>query len=559
MKQKQRRVWSFLLAVAIWVTFSIPAAAASKDTLDAAVTDTAAYVYLTVKHPQVGSIGGEWAVLGLARSDYPVPDTYVQDYYAAVESDVKACDGKLHDKKYTEYSRVIVALSAIGKDARNVAGYDLTKALGDYDRTIWQGLNGPIWALIALDSRDYPMPQNAEAETQATRQMYVDRILECQLKDGGWSLFGGSVFASDSDGVSDPDITGMALQALAKYQDQPAVKKASQEALAEMSKRQRDDGGFDGWDDASNVESSVQMLVALGELNIPFDDSRFVKNGNSIIDGLLAFYKQGGGFVHKLKGTGSDQMATEQGFYGLVAAKRALEGKNSLYRMGDAGVAAVSVSAEQQSGTVALPGKHADVKGSVIIHPGKTFDDLTGDNTHPHQAAIEGLAARGIIDGKGGGKFDPEANMSRAEFAAIVDKALGLVPAATSAFSDVPKDKWYAPYVGTAYTYDIINGKGETTFDPDGIITRQEASIMVERAARLCGIATEMDGGHVADVLAQFTDYVSADQWAQSSLAFCYNQNILDQAQLEIRPKEAIKRGEIAQMLYQLLDRANLL
>ena len=51
---------------------------------------------------------------------------------------VKACDGNLHDKKYTEYSRLIVALSSIGKDARNVAGYDLTKALGDYDKTIWQ-------------------------------------------------------------------------------------------------------------------------------------------------------------------------------------------------------------------------------------------------------------------------------------------------------------------------------------------------------------------------------------------------------------------------------------
>ena len=119
-------------------------------------------------------------MLGLARSGYDVPDSYYQDYYATVETYVKACDGKLHDKKYTEYSRVIVALSSIGKDARNVGGYDLTKPLGDYDKTIWQGLNGPIWALIALDSRDYPMPENPGAETQATRQMYIDRILECQ-------------------------------------------------------------------------------------------------------------------------------------------------------------------------------------------------------------------------------------------------------------------------------------------------------------------------------------------------------------------------------------------
>ena len=133
------------MALAILFSVSAAALAAVTDTaLADAVTDTAQYMYKTVKSPQVGSIGGEWAVLGLARSGYEVPEEYYQDYYGTVEAYVKACDGNLHDKKYTEYSRVIVALSAIGKDARDVAGYDLTKPLGDYDKTIWQGLNGPI-------------------------------------------------------------------------------------------------------------------------------------------------------------------------------------------------------------------------------------------------------------------------------------------------------------------------------------------------------------------------------------------------------------------------------
>ena len=233
MKQWKERGLSLLLVLALLMSLSVTAlAAVSKDTLADAITDTAAYLYKTVKSPQVGSIGGEWAVLGLARSGYDVPEQYYQDYYATVEEYVKACNGMLHEKKYTEYSRLIVALSSIGKDARDVAGYDLTKALGDYDKTIWQGLNGPIWALIALDSRNYPMPENPQAKTQATRQMYIDRILECQLPDGGWSLFGGTAAASSGDNTSDPDITGMALQALAKYQDQTAVKKATDEALA---------------------------------------------------------------------------------------------------------------------------------------------------------------------------------------------------------------------------------------------------------------------------------------------------------------------------------------
>ena len=177
MKQRWRRPVSLALAWVLALSLSTGAwAAVSDERLADAVTDTAAYMYRTVKDPQVGSIGGEWAVLGLARSGYEVPEEYYQKYYATVESYVKACDGVLHDKKYTEYSRLIVALSSIGKDARDVAGYDLTKPLGDYGKTIWQGLNGPIWALIALDSKDYPMPENPEAATQATRQMYIDRI-----------------------------------------------------------------------------------------------------------------------------------------------------------------------------------------------------------------------------------------------------------------------------------------------------------------------------------------------------------------------------------------------
>ena len=232
MTQLRRRCVSFLLALGLVLGLSANASAAvSDDKLAGAVADTAEYMYETVKNPQIGSVGGEWAVLGLARSGYDVPEEYFQDYYAAVEAYVRACSGKLHDRKYTEYSRVIVALSSFGQDARDVAGYDLTKPLGDYDKTVWQGINGPIWALIALDSRDYPVPVNKEAATQATRQMYIDCILDCQLPDGGWSLFGDTA-ASSGGGVSDPDITGMALQALAQYQNQPAVARATEEALA---------------------------------------------------------------------------------------------------------------------------------------------------------------------------------------------------------------------------------------------------------------------------------------------------------------------------------------
>ncbi|MGM9605843.1 MAG: S-layer homology domain-containing protein [Faecousia sp.] len=553
MARYKKQGLSLLLALALLLGLSAHAfAAVSDDVLENAIENTALYMYQTVKSPQVGSIGGEWAVLGLARSSYEVPEEYYQDYYAAVEAYVEACGGVLHEKKYTEYSRVIVALSSIGKDARNVAGYDLTKPLGDYDKTIWQGLNGPIWALIALDSRNYPMPQNPEAETQATRQMYIDRILECQLPDGGWSLFGGTAAASAGDGVSDPDITGMALQALAKYQDQPAVAKATEEALTCMSKQQDSSGGFSSWGTA-NSESCVQMIVALCELGIPLDDPRFVKNGNTMLDNLMTFYLPGNGFLHTTNGSGSNQMASEQAFYGLVAAQRAAQGKNSLYRMSDA----ISITAgEGQQAGAGLEGKHADVQVQAILYPGKTFDDISA---HVNQPAIEALAARGIIDGKGNNLFDPDATMTRAEFAAIVVRGLGLTPQANDTFTDVPSDKWYAPYIGTASSYGLINGVGGGRFNPDGAITRQEAATMVARAAKLCGMDTSLDSGTVRDVLAQFGDYVTAGEWARESLAFCYREGILDDSELNIQPQTPVKRCEVAQMLYNLLGSAELL
>lgn len=555
MARIKRSAAALLLILAL--ALGLPAgafAAAADDTLTAAIADTAQYVYETVKSPQVGSIGGEWAVLGLARSGYEVPERYYQDYYATVEDYVEACGGVLHDKKYTEYSRVIVALSAIGKDARDVAGYDLTVPLGDYDKTIWQGLNGPIWALIALDSAGYPMPENPEAETQATRQMYIDRILECQLPDGGWSLFGGTESATAGDGTADPDITGMALQALAKYQDQPAVAAATREALACMSEQQSADGGFSSWGTA-NAESVVQMIVALCELGISLEDPRFVKDGTTMLDNLMTFYRPGEGFLHTQSGSGSSLMATEQGFYGLVAAQRAAEGRSSLYRMSDALSIPDAVETETTKGQ-GLAGKDPAVTARPITSPGKTFPDIAFSG---QIAAIEALAARGVIDGKSDGNFDPEGSMTRAEFATIVVRALGLTPADTGAFTDVASTAWYAPYVGAASTYGLINGVGEGRFNPEGTITRQEAAVLVARAAELCGLDTEMDAAAVRNMLAQFPDYMTCAQWARTQLAFCCREGILSQSELNIRPQDAATRAEVAQMLFNLLSRANLL
>lgn len=547
MAQLRKRSISLLLAVILMLSLCVPAMAATEKDITAAVTKSAEYMLSAVKTPQVGSIGGEWAVIGLARSGYAVPQEYWDDYYATVEDYVESCKGVLHNKKYTEYSRVVVALTAIGADPTNVAGYDLLKPLGDFDKTIWQGINGPIWALIALDSGNYDMPINAEAKTQATRQLYIDEILSRQLNDGGWNL-------SDKggNGQSDPDITGMALQALAKYQSQSAVKTATDKALTCLSNMQDNRGGYASWE-TSNSESVVQVIVALCELGIDLNDSRFTKNGITLLDNLFSYRNADGSFSHTANGSGNDQMSSEQGFYGIVAVMRAMQGKNSLYRMSDC---SIRISGNAGVDTIGLPGKHADVQKVPVTVPGTTFADITN---HANKTAIEELAARGIITGYNATSFGPNDTMTRAQFATIVVRGLGLPLMTTNNFSDVKAGSWYASYVGTAYSYGIVNGRTATTFDPEGTITRQEAAAMVARAAKLCGMDTELETYEILNVLAQFGDYMSIGEWARESMAFCYGEDILDQSDWNVEPNRAILRCEIAQMLYNMLVKATLM
>ena len=534
MKQFGQRGVGLLVLLALVMNLVLPAAAAGTKQISQAVQTSADYMLSAVPGPAVSAIGGEWAVIGLARSGCTVPKGYYEDYYDRVVDYTVRHKGVLHTKKYTEYSRVILALAALGQDARNVGGYDLTAPLGDFDKTVYQGINGAIWALIALDSRDYPMPTGT-----ATRQKYVDYILSKQHADGGWGLTGTT---------ADPDVTAMALQALSGYRKQNKVATAVKQGLNCLSGLQNADGSFSTYGTAT-AESCAQVLTALCQLGITPEDKRFIKKNNTVVDALLNYCLTNGSFCHT-KGGQSDLMATEQGFYALVALQRMSAGQSALYAMTDA----PSLLKTQSTG--ALSGKHPDVRVHSVVNPGITFSDVVG---HPNRDAIQTLARYGIVSGKGGGKFAPKDSLARAEFAAMAINSLGLSQKQTKAFSDVKSNHWFAGYVGGVCHYGIASGKGNGRFDPNGTITRQEAAVMVARAAALCGMDTEMTGAQIRRALVGFSDYVTAADWAQGSLAFCYSNDVLDGAALDVRPTQAISRGEAAQMFCVLLEKAGLL
>ena len=273
-----------------------------------------------------GSVGGEWAVIGLSRAGL-LTDEAAQSYAQAAEDYVEQADsGRLDHSKSTENSRTILGLTAAGYDASNVAGVDLTSGLSDMNYLRIQGLNGPIWALIALDCHSYDIPQCAEGGEQTTREGLVVEILTSQCSDGGWTLAGDT---------ADVDMTAMALTALAPYQEETNVKAAVEQALTWVSNAQQDDGGFMSWGTA-NSESCSQVIVALTTLGIdPTSDERFIKEGGTVLDALCAFACEGGGFRHSSDQAEPDGMATEQGFYALAAYDRFRQGKTRLFDMTD--------------------------------------------------------------------------------------------------------------------------------------------------------------------------------------------------------------------------------
>lgn len=348
----------------------------------------ARYILERVKEPNVGTSNGEWSVMDLLRgmyigADYMnyIEEGYFTDYLKRVEQYVIDRDGDLHFAKSTEWSRVILALSALGYDITNVGGYNfIDKLSSSHEFSYLQGINGPIWEVIAMNTGEYSFvkdPANAEPGDINNYGRMLEFILKLELqhKDGskgGFALTGN---------VPDPDITGMALQALgpyyldqSKYEKTGAAvsyiefKKVVERGILELSKLQAANGAFKGWGNV-NAESTVQAIVALTALGIDPKSSNvelpnigkscsFIQKGmvqdgvhtNNMIDSLLTFWASrsgaspgSGGFKHVTAGddggsgagTVVNGMATDQAVYGLIAYDRFLNSENSLYDMTD--------------------------------------------------------------------------------------------------------------------------------------------------------------------------------------------------------------------------------
>ena len=303
---------------------------------DKVYADTKKYIQNKVPAPVVAYDRGEWAVLGLARAGVELSDAYIQAYYDKVVAYVKAnigSDGILRkpdDKNtpvITDNERIILALTAIGKDPANVGGKNLLTAL--QDRNIMQvtdtsdtDINGLVFGLLALNSGNY------------TQDSYwlVQAILTQQNADGSWSA------SAETKPASDVDMTAMALQALAPYYNEggdTTVNTAVDKALQWLSDKYKGKG-------YTSAESCAQVVVALSALQLNANsDSSFVKTVDgaptSVLGDLLRYYLgEGQGFKHAASLKTADQKATEQALYAMAAYERYCRRTNALYDMTDA-------------------------------------------------------------------------------------------------------------------------------------------------------------------------------------------------------------------------------
>jgi flagellar hook assembly protein FlgD len=253
------------------------------------------------------AVGSDWSAIALARSGQKLPETYMQHLQNVVTFSQGDFDS------VTDLERTILGIGAANGDASNVGGYNLIEKLYNHNSMTAQGINGPVFALLALDSQNYSIPVNAKW----TRDKLIQEIITRQNADGGFVL---------NSGESDPDITATVVTALDPYKDHQAIISAGTlvKAVDWLSQHQQNSGGYlSGGVESS--ESVAQAIIALTSRGIDPTGAKYTKNGVNLIKKLFQFRLTDGSFSHTVNLV-SNGMATDQALRALVSYKLFLEG-----------------------------------------------------------------------------------------------------------------------------------------------------------------------------------------------------------------------------------------
>ena len=194
---------------------------------------------------------------------------------------------------------------------------------------------------------------------------------------------------------------------------------------------------------------------------------------------------------------------------------------------------------------------------TLIWHPVE-FSDMSG---HWAKSAVSDFGSRMIVNGDENGNFNPDASITRAEFSAIIVRALGLTPSTgESGFGDVSSADWYCGYIKTARSYGIIEGYDAASFGPNDQVSREQAMTMIARAMKITELSSNLGYSEISTLLLKYTDGASVSDYAEGSVAACINTGIVfGNDDNTLSPKNSVTRAEVAIMIQRLLQKSGLI
>lgn len=305
-----RRVLCFLLSIITACTCFVGVCDAETET-DALINEIVASKsggidiadiqrYADGKLTQNVGNGNEWYAFALSRI-YPELD--LTKYGEALSEYVnsKKTVGAMALQRYA------LVLTASGCESEYTVTRALNESIGE------QGIMSFVFGLILLSSG---LPSK-NTDSNAC----IEDILSLEISGGGWALSGA---------VPDADVTAMTISALAPYYQESAVAGAIERGIVVLSGLQEHDGTFSSYG-VQNPESTAQVIIALCSLGIePLTDARFIKDGNTLLDGMLRYRLGNGKYCH-VYGGAENENATVQVLLALAAMKRLQEGKGGIY------------------------------------------------------------------------------------------------------------------------------------------------------------------------------------------------------------------------------------
>ncbi|MDR1245992.1 MAG: hypothetical protein LBK57_03075 [Clostridiales Family XIII bacterium] len=304
----QRKISALLTACFLLLAVFAPQTVFAAGTVTRAQVDEAIALTLNYYATRPYPVNADWEsfainAVGEDVNEYGQGQRYLEILAASIaQNDVGGA--------MTDYERTTLGILSAGADPTDFAGVNLIERIYNW-QSLSQGINAAVFGLIALDAAGAVVPGGAKQ----TRESLLDYILSHKTGDG-WAYSGSR---------PDPDMTGMALYAIAPYRDRLDVKMAGEAAIKWLSENQDEDGGYKSYG-ASNSESCSQVICGVTAWGVDPQSEAFTKAGGNVVSALLSFQITGaneyykGAFCH-IKPNADTNFATQQALYALGALK----------------------------------------------------------------------------------------------------------------------------------------------------------------------------------------------------------------------------------------------